>query len=66
VLVAPPASTEISNTDDIDELLKEHMRTRSLRDAVALVSGLTGAKKNEVYARALWAARGAPIMKERK
>jgi 16S rRNA (cytidine1402-2'-O)-methyltransferase len=66
VLVAPPASIDVASIDDIDELLKEHMRNKSLRDAVTIVTGLTGAKKSEVYARALWAARGAAGMKEGK
>jgi 16S rRNA (cytidine1402-2'-O)-methyltransferase len=59
IIVGPPALSEAASLDDIDELLKDHMRTKTLRDAVAIVTGLTGAKKSEVYARALWAARGA-------
>jgi hypothetical protein len=41
---------------DLDALLKEYLRTLSVRDAVAAVCGLTHMKKSEVYARALWLA----------
>ena len=44
---------EAVGTVDIDALLKERLKELSVRDAVAEVAALTGAKKNEVYARAL-------------
>lgn len=49
---------------DLDELLKEALRTMSLRDAVTMICQSTHRKKSEVYARALWLAKGnTPIKK---
>ena len=59
ILVGPPveaASTEATaaaNSEALDAQLKEALRTMSLRDAVAAVAATTGAKKSEVYKRAL-------------
>src|SRR5262249_12419458 len=52
VLVGSADETAIE-VIDIDGLLKQALKTQSLRDAVADVSDMTGAKKNEVYQRAL-------------
>jgi 16S rRNA (cytidine1402-2'-O)-methyltransferase len=38
---------------DIEALLRQALKTETLRDAVTAVSGMTGIKKSEVYARAL-------------
>jgi 16S rRNA (cytidine1402-2'-O)-methyltransferase len=60
VLVAPPEAVgPIASAHDLDALLRESLRVHSLRDAVNEVSAMTGMKKNEVYARALWMAKGA-------
>ena len=54
VIVVGPADTESASTAlDIDGLLRQSLRGNSVRDAVALVSGATGTRKSEVYARAL-------------
>ena len=44
---------EIAEEIDIDALLKKRLKELSVRDAVAEVAAMTGAKKNDVYARAL-------------
>ena len=61
VLIAPPdeKETEVAD-DDIEGLLRDALRTQSLRDAVEAVSAATGRKKNEVYSRALWVAKHIP------
>ena len=54
VVVAPPAEQlEEKCSVDIDHLLEHALRYLSVRDAAALVSEQSGAKKNQVYARAL-------------
>ncbi len=54
ILVGPAAEkSDAEREPDIDALLKQALRTESLRDAVATVSEMTGAKKSDVYARAL-------------
>jgi 16S rRNA (cytidine1402-2'-O)-methyltransferase len=55
IIVAPP-DKNTTPVLDLDAVLKEHLRTLSVRDAVAAVCALTNMKKNEVYARALWLA----------
>ena len=58
ILVAPSDSqSDAEGEYDIDTLLKQALRTQSLRDAVAVVSEMTGIKKKEVYAKALEIAR---------
>jgi 16S rRNA (cytidine1402-2'-O)-methyltransferase len=53
VLVGAAAEKAEAEKPDIDALLKQALRTESLRDAVATVSEMTGAKKSDVYAQAL-------------
>ena len=54
IVVAPPEKkAEKTDTALIDNLLRDTLRTQTLRDAVAAVSEATGARKTEVYARAL-------------
>jgi 16S rRNA (cytidine1402-2'-O)-methyltransferase len=55
VIVIGPPQKEAAAPDasTIDKALRDALRTLSLRDAVTAVSGATGVKKNEVYARAL-------------
>lgn len=55
IIVAPP-DVNAEPAHDLDALLKEYLRTLTLRDAVAAVCALTNLKKSEVYARALWLA----------
>ena len=56
VIVIGPAGEQAIAIDS-DALLREALRTHSLRDAVAAVSGATGLKKSDVYARALKLAK---------
>jgi 16S rRNA (cytidine1402-2'-O)-methyltransferase len=58
-IVVGPAPEEAAGADDIDLALRAALaQGLSLRDAAASVAAATGAKKREVYARAL--ALGAP------
>lgn len=52
ILAGPPVETETASPD-IDALLRQKLKTMSLRDAAAAVAALTGAKKKDVYRRAL-------------
>jgi 16S rRNA (cytidine1402-2'-O)-methyltransferase len=52
IVVGPPGKEEM-NSHEIDALMKEHLQTSSLRDAVDAVSAATGLKRNVVYALAL-------------
>lgn len=52
ILIAPPPA-DAGPAVDLDALLREALKTHTLRDAVALVAKATGIKKNEVYQRAL-------------
>jgi len=52
ILVGPPVE-ETTSTTDIDALLRDALRTMSLRDAVLAVTEATGTKKSDVYQRAL-------------
>jgi 16S rRNA (cytidine1402-2'-O)-methyltransferase len=54
VIGPPEAKPAAHDASRIDQMLTDGLHTLSLRDAVAAVSAATGAKKNEVYARALW------------
>jgi 16S rRNA (cytidine1402-2'-O)-methyltransferase len=55
IIVGPPERKALTvDTSEIDVKLKETLHLLSLRDAVAAVSDATGARKSEVYARALW------------
>jgi 16S rRNA (cytidine1402-2'-O)-methyltransferase len=54
VVVSPPdASAKIISEEEIDAQLKRAMKRSSLKDAVAAVAEETGAKRRDVYARAL-------------
>lgn len=54
IVVSPPdPSAKIVSADEIDAQLKRAMKRSSLKDAVAAVAEETGAKRRDVYARAL-------------
>jgi 16S rRNA (cytidine1402-2'-O)-methyltransferase len=53
VLVVGPGEALVTSEEEINALLKQHLKTLSVRDAVSIVSTLTGHKKNDIYARAL-------------
>lgn len=52
-LIIGGAEKSETTVHDLDALLKKHLKKSSLRDAVAAVSAMTGAKKSDVYAQAL-------------
>ncbi|MDQ8732198.1 16S rRNA (cytidine(1402)-2'-O)-methyltransferase [Bradyrhizobium sp. LHD-71] len=54
IVVGPPdADSQRLSTDEIDDILKEAMKSRSVKDAVAHAVELSGRPRREVYARAL-------------
>ncbi len=54
IVVSPPdPSAKIVSSEELDEQLKRAMKRGSLKDAVAIVAEETGAKRRDVYARAL-------------
>lgn len=55
VVLIGPSSEE--KTEDITELLKKELASRSLRDAAAVVAARTGLPKREVYAQAVALSR---------
>ena len=63
VLVVGPPLEEAAGDADVDAALARALAERSLKDAVAAVSALTGRPKREVYARALTLSEGrtAPV-----
>jgi len=58
LVIGPPArDAEILSSDALDALLKEHLRTESVKDAVMHAVELSGRPRREVYARALALAK---------
>ncbi len=53
VLVAPPGEDDAADAATIDERLREALKIHSVKDAAALVAAETGAKRRDVYARAI-------------
>jgi len=53
VLVVGPPLEEAAGDDAVDEALRQALAERSLKDAVAAVTAVTGRPKRDVYARAL-------------
>jgi len=53
LVIGPPRDADIMTSDDLDALLKEQLRTESVKDAVAYAVELSGRPRREVYARAL-------------
>jgi 16S rRNA (cytidine1402-2'-O)-methyltransferase len=53
VVAPPPADAERMSPQALDDVLKEALRTLSVKDAVTYAVGLSGRPKREVYARAL-------------
>ena len=52
VLVIAPPVERATSSDDLDELLREALRTQTLKDAVGAVAAATGAPRGAVYRRA--------------
>ena len=57
VIGPPPANAQTLTAEALDELLREALRTLSVKDAVAHAVELSGRPRREVYARALEIAR---------
>jgi 16S rRNA (cytidine1402-2'-O)-methyltransferase len=57
VIGPPQRDADLMTSDDLDELLKEQLRTESLKDAVMYAVELSGRPRREVYARALALAK---------
>jgi 16S rRNA (cytidine1402-2'-O)-methyltransferase len=57
VLVVAPPQTAAAAPEEIDALLRQALRTQTLRDAVSAVAAATGEPRNEVYRRALALAK---------
>lgn len=53
IVVAPPAPLAATAGADLDAMLADALARLSVRDAVAEIAEATGAKRGEVYARAL-------------
>lgn len=53
IVVAAAEEKAMAPTADLDALLEDALRTLSLRDAVEAVTSATGARRSEVYTRAL-------------
>lgn len=53
LVVGPPAEETAPEDGDLDRALAEAMKRVSVKDAVAEVAAATGAKRRDVYARAL-------------
>ena len=57
IVIGPGAPPAGASAADLDTLLRDALASQSLRDAVATVTAITGAKKAAVYARALALAK---------
>ena len=53
ILVAPSVENAEDRRADVEKLLREALKTQSIRDAVSEVSAVTGARKKDVYELAL-------------
>ncbi|WP_417317270.1 16S rRNA (cytidine(1402)-2'-O)-methyltransferase [Emcibacter sp.] len=52
IVIGPPEESEASD-NEVDEALTKALKNLSVKEAVAAVTGATGRKRKEVYARAL-------------
>ena len=52
LVIGPPQDVEVSDSE-VDEALLQALKNLSVKEAVAAVTGATGRKRKEVYARAL-------------
>ncbi len=57
VLVIAPPQARAPSAEEIDELLRQALRTHSVKDAVGAVAAATGEPRAEVYRRALALAK---------
>jgi 16S rRNA (cytidine1402-2'-O)-methyltransferase len=57
VLVIAPPEARAASAEEIDELLREALRTQTVKDAVGAIAAATGEPRAQVYRRALALAR---------
>jgi 16S rRNA (cytidine1402-2'-O)-methyltransferase len=57
VLVIAPPATRAPSAEEIDELLRQALRTQTVKDAVGAVAAATGEPRAQVYRRALALAK---------
>jgi len=57
VLVIAPPEAQAPSAEEIDELLRQALRTQSVKDAVGAVAAATGEPRAQVYRRALALAK---------
>jgi 16S rRNA (cytidine1402-2'-O)-methyltransferase len=57
VLVIAPPETRAASAEEIDELLRQALRTQTVKDAVGAVAAATGEPRAQVYRRALALAK---------
>jgi 16S rRNA (cytidine1402-2'-O)-methyltransferase len=57
VIGPPPRDADVMTSDDLDDVLKDQLRTQSVKDAVMYAVELSGRPRREVYARALTLAK---------
>ena len=60
VLVVAPPAEPATTAEDVDALLRDALRTQSVKDAVAAVAAATGEPRGTVYRRALALAKEPP------
>jgi 16S rRNA (cytidine1402-2'-O)-methyltransferase len=60
VLVIAPPETRAASAEEIDALLRQALRTQTVKDAVGAVAAATGEPRAQVYRRALALAKEAP------
>jgi len=58
VLVIAPPETPAASAEEIDDLLRQALRTQTVKDAVGAVAAATGEPRAQVYRRALALAKG--------
>jgi len=57
VLVIAPPQTRAASAEDVDDLLRQALRTQTVKDAVGAVAAATGEPRAQVYRRALALAK---------
>ncbi len=55
LVIAPPNNTDKAEytEDEIESLLKQHLKQYSLRESVDMITELTGRKRKDIYQQAL-------------
>lgn len=62
IVIAPPIADEAgASAEQVDDLLRDALKTASLKDAVEAVTAATGQPRRAVYQRALALAKATPV-----